>query len=351
MLPNSFLLALLLAVISILFSDAFTSDLHSKILLPRSCNIHTVFYAKNTNKNKKRLGGPRGAGRRGKPKRDGLTPDEDKSDDRPVTIPEPTALRKQIISLERPPSNNGTDLEPNSAISVCMVEVDDKEWWENPENNNPYGGKLWPSSLAIAEYLTTMGNLNGYDVLELGCGNGLVSIVAAATGARVVASDISPTAMKLTKIGWLETQKRRMQIERNVQEKNEEKKDDKVATAGSLNTFILDLFSKRPLPLSASSPNTKIVVATAMMYEAGLAKILAHRAFEACSRGAWVIIGDDDTGEREGGRDLFLSEFQKLEKSKGVSFKKEQIRSTVKSKTMNWSSKQVILVHLNSPFE
>jgi len=63
-----------------------------------------------------------------------------------------------------------------------------------------------------------------------------------------------------------------------------------------------DLFSKKPL--SKKSTNPKIVIATAMLYEASLAETLARRAFEAC---AWVIIGDDDTVERDGGRQLFFS--------------------------------------------
>ena len=86
-----------------------------------------------------------------------------------------------------------------------------------------------------------------------------------------------------------------------------------------------------------------------MLYEQSLATGLARRAFEACSRGAWVIIGDDDTGEREGGRDLFVSELDRLEKEKGVGFRRFWKNSAVKSKELKWNEKQVQILHLNAP--
>ena len=91
------------------------------------------------------------------------------------------------------------------------------------------------------------------------------------------------------------------------------------------------------------------MIATAMMYDANLAAELAQRAFEACARGAWVILGDDDTGEREGGRQLFISELDKLEEEKDVRFQRTWIGSVVKSKSMQWSEKNVKVLHLNAP--
>eukprot|EP01083_Nonionella_stella_P015620 43730_1 len=186
-----------------------------------------------------------------------------------------------------------------------------------------------------------MGSLKNHDVLELGCGAGLISIAAAENGARVVASDISDTVLRLTKIGWIDTQKQRG--------RNSEGEDERKFETGSLKTFNMDLTSKRPLPFSKSSGNRKIVVAAAMLYGKFLATLLANRAFEACSRGAWVIIGDDDTGLREGGRDEFLSVFARLEKEKGVKYEATWIKSIVKHEGLKWNEKRVQILHLNKP--
>jgi len=61
----------------------------------------------------------------------------------------------------------------------------------------PYWAELWPSALALSEAVRTRA-LEGLRVLELGCGLGLPSIVAALGGAHVVASDWSPEALEVT---------------------------------------------------------------------------------------------------------------------------------------------------------
>jgi len=40
------------------------------------------------------------------------------------------------------------------------MEVDDVDWWEHPDNDNPYGAKLRPSALAISEFLISQVNNN-----------------------------------------------------------------------------------------------------------------------------------------------------------------------------------------------
>lgn len=60
----------------------------------------------------------------------------------------------------------------------------------------PYWARLWPSGLALADELAARGDgLSGTRVLELGCGLGLPSIVAARAGAEVLATDGSPDAV------------------------------------------------------------------------------------------------------------------------------------------------------------
>lgn len=60
----------------------------------------------------------------------------------------------------------------------------------------PYWAELWPSGLALAECVAAL-DLTDVDVLELGCGLGVPSLVAAARGAQVVATDWAPEALAL----------------------------------------------------------------------------------------------------------------------------------------------------------
>jgi len=59
----------------------------------------------------------------------------------------------------------------------------------------PYWAELWPAGLALAHALP--GDLEGVHVVELGCGLGVPSLVAAARGARVTALDWAPDAVAL----------------------------------------------------------------------------------------------------------------------------------------------------------
>jgi predicted nicotinamide N-methyase len=58
----------------------------------------------------------------------------------------------------------------------------------------PYWAEMWPSSIALARALGVRA-LGGRRVLELGCGLGLPSVVAALAGARVLATDWSAAAV------------------------------------------------------------------------------------------------------------------------------------------------------------
>ena len=58
----------------------------------------------------------------------------------------------------------------------------------------PYWAELWPAARALAEALP---DVRGLRVVELGCGLGLPSLVAAAAGANVTAIDWSPDAVEL----------------------------------------------------------------------------------------------------------------------------------------------------------
>lgn len=236
--------------------------------------------------------------------------------------PAPASVRRRKLSLARP-----GDRPP---LRLVAAEVVDEAWWA--ASDNPFGAKLWPSSLAVARFLVRAGPLNR-DVLELGCGAGLISIAAAADGARAVASDVSETVLGLTRLGWDATRRR----------------GGEEAGRGSLATLRLDLASRSPLPIEGAAGNGTIVAAAAMMYGEDLAKLLARRVYEACARGAWVIVGDDDTGEREGGRRAFMSEFARLEQTNGKEFPSTWTKSIVKEESLKWNEKRVQILHLNQP--
>jgi predicted nicotinamide N-methyase len=66
---------------------------------------------------------------------------------------------------------------------------------EHPADTDliPYHGALWPSALALAECIVArFPALVGLRAIELGCGLGLPSILAAKLGARVTANDFHP---------------------------------------------------------------------------------------------------------------------------------------------------------------
>jgi predicted nicotinamide N-methyase len=58
----------------------------------------------------------------------------------------------------------------------------------------PYWTELWPAATALAEALP---DVRGVRVVELGCGLGLTSLVAAGKGADVTATDWAPDAIEL----------------------------------------------------------------------------------------------------------------------------------------------------------
>jgi predicted nicotinamide N-methyase len=60
----------------------------------------------------------------------------------------------------------------------------------------PYWSVLWRSGVALARELDRV-DLRGHRVVELGCGLGLPSLVAARAGARVLATDTDPEALEL----------------------------------------------------------------------------------------------------------------------------------------------------------
>lgn len=59
----------------------------------------------------------------------------------------------------------------------------------------PYWAELWPSAIGLARYLDREMSLRDKHVLELGCGLGLLGVVAARAGARVLCTDYEADAL------------------------------------------------------------------------------------------------------------------------------------------------------------
>lgn len=68
----------------------------------------------------------------------------------------------------------------------------------------PYWAEIWPSSLALAEYVQSAPEITPETtVLELGCGPGVAG-VAAHRAKQVTVSDYEPPALQLAVANWLE---------------------------------------------------------------------------------------------------------------------------------------------------
>ena len=80
-------------------------------------------------------------------------------------------------------------LRPRDPEALIEVEAFDEDEFL------PYWAELWPAGLALAHALPP--HLDGLRVIELGCGLGIPSLVAAARGARVTAIDWSTEAIAL----------------------------------------------------------------------------------------------------------------------------------------------------------
>jgi predicted nicotinamide N-methyase len=59
----------------------------------------------------------------------------------------------------------------------------------------PYWADLWPSALALAQYLGEGVDLDGLEVLELGCGLGLAGVAASRKGGLVTLTDYEADAL------------------------------------------------------------------------------------------------------------------------------------------------------------
>ncbi len=123
-------------------------------------------------------------------------------------------------------------------------------------------GVLWPVGLVLARHVETL-DLDGARVLELGCGLGLPSLVAARGGATVTATDIHPLAGEF--------------LEHNARENNVDglhfQQQDWCADSVDLDMFDL-------------------IIASDVMYEQGQADVLSAVCDRHLARPGTVIVAD-----------------------------------------------------------
>jgi len=85
-----------------------------------------------------------------------------------------------------------------AALEDAAALLDDDVFVRECEKTDrlPYGFELWPSALMLAEHLCKSESGNERHAIELGCGVGLVSLVAAKMGWRVVVTDCDHVALQ-----------------------------------------------------------------------------------------------------------------------------------------------------------
>lgn len=120
------------------------------------------------------------------------------------TDPLRKSLVEQLTRLrgDDPPADSLLDLaaEDVEAGGIAMRVIAPRDWEQLRHEEGgagrtvPYWARVWPSALALADVLATR-DLSGTRVLELGCGLGIPSIVAARRGATVLATDQSADAV------------------------------------------------------------------------------------------------------------------------------------------------------------
>lgn len=95
------------------------------------------------------------------------------------------------LDVLRPADPDALPFEPVGGDGSADGDV--QEW------HPPHWARIWPSATVLAGALCH-DELDGARVLELGCGLGLPSLAAARAGARVLATDLSPAAVALTRV-------------------------------------------------------------------------------------------------------------------------------------------------------
>lgn len=74
---------------------------------------------------------------------------------------------------------------------------------ENPDENAPYWAELWPSALALANFISRLDSIANKKAIELGCGLGLSGIVLNSYGGDVLLTDFDENALRFAALNWM----------------------------------------------------------------------------------------------------------------------------------------------------
>ena len=143
-------------------------------------------------------------------------------------------------------------------LEVKAFEV---KGWGWTGNENSYGLVIWPGARAVAKALAKLDFITvGCTVVELGAGSGLCSLVCAAKGANVIATDLNTEPLELAKAAA-------------------------AAQDLPLTTCTFDIMGTDPLP------PCDVVILADCIYTPALGAAAAQRVLEAKARGATVVVG------------------------------------------------------------
>jgi predicted nicotinamide N-methyase len=111
-----------------------------------------------------------------------------------ASVEAPSALQRyETTDVILPFQGQHVRLAKIADLEVLLEAIDPVTFAE--DERLPYWAELWPSAVALAQYVTQCLDLAGRQVLELGCGLGLVGVAAALQGARVLCTDYEPDAL------------------------------------------------------------------------------------------------------------------------------------------------------------
>ncbi|NOX35910.1 MAG: methyltransferase domain-containing protein [Calditrichaeota bacterium] len=71
------------------------------------------------------------------------------------------------------------------------------------EDDIPYWAEIWPSAIALSRFIARELHFRGQQVVELGCGTGLVGVMAGLKGGDVVFTDLKEDALRLAELNWM----------------------------------------------------------------------------------------------------------------------------------------------------
>ncbi len=122
-----------------------------------------------------------------------------------MKTPESRAARRDELSRRFRTATRDIEVGGRQVQLLMPANADDLIREEDfvRDERLPYWADLWPSARILADELTVM-RLAGQRVLELGCGLGLVAIVAAFAGAEVTATDYYEDALEFAALNVAE---------------------------------------------------------------------------------------------------------------------------------------------------